>query len=430
MPHFLGLATIFGYVCITMDEPEWYHKKAYAHFDLPLSAKNAVAIVSDSDRVARHGFHPFISFDIKLRRYKSKNGVATIKKKIRPIRMSSHLDGHIFAYYAWILSRKYEDLIEKNPLGKCVLAYRKGLGSNIKFAKAAFDEVERRGNCTAIAMDLESFFDCLDHQFLKTQWCQLLGVSTLPSDHYAVFRAMTRYARVDRDRCFAALGIEDRPPRPICSPADFRVMIRGGGLIETHRENYGIPQGSPMSAVLSNIYMTPFDKEMVQLSYAIKGYYRRYCDDILWIFDNDDEMLVQNAVDVALEKMGSHIRVNKSKNIISHFNFSGLKENDPPLQYLGFTYDGERRLIRSSTLSKYWRKVVYGVRAAKNRARKSAASGGSAQMFKRKIYRKFTHLGRSNFLSYVRRSYNIMEDISITNQMKNHWERIQKEIKK
>ncbi|MBK3736683.1 hypothetical protein GAY29_27065 [Azospirillum brasilense] len=323
-----------------MSDPVWYRKKRYAHFDVPLSADNATAYVTNPERVAKRSFYPFIAFDITVRRYKSKNGTTEIKNKKRPIRMASHVDGYVFAYYAWMLSRRYEGFIENTPLRKCVLAYRSGIGSNITFAKEAFWEVDRRGSCVAIAMDLEKFFDSLDHEHLKRQWCQVLGTNRLPPDHYAVFKAMTRYARVDREAAYATLGIKDAPPKPLCTPSEFRTKIRAGRLIQVNTDKFGIPQGSPMSSVLSNIYMIPFDQEMVALAYGLHGYYRRYCDDILWIVEDGDQETVQRAVEIALRKIGSEVNVNREKTIVSKFDFHGLTADGKPLQYLGFTYDG------------------------------------------------------------------------------------------
>jgi len=47
------------------------------------------------------------------------------------------------------------------------------------------------------------------------------------------------------------------------------------------QEYYGIPQGSALSALLSNIYLVDFDEYMFKLGQTIGFIYRRYCDDIL-----------------------------------------------------------------------------------------------------------------------------------------------------
>ena len=175
--------------------------------------------------------------------------------------------------------------------------------------------------------------------------------------------------------------------------------------------------------------MLPLDSSMHALSKKIGGYYRRYSDDILWIVDVEDADLVQKEVKKELSKLGPEISINNDKTVISKFDNSGeLEDGFPALQYLGFTYDGNRRLIRSQTLSRFWRRATYAIRAAKNRAKKAAKEGKSGTVFRRKIYRNFTHLGKRNFLTYVNRSHNIMNSEAIRRQMKNHWNRIQKEF--
>lgn len=47
--------------------------------------------------------------------------------------------------------------------------------------------------------DFTNFFDNLDHQYLKQQWCSLLQVSQLPADHYAVFKNITKYSKWELD---------------------------------------------------------------------------------------------------------------------------------------------------------------------------------------------------------------------------------------
>lgn len=140
-----------------MKRDGWHVLRPYPHFDLPLTFAVARAYVIDPERVRRHSFHPFLSFDIVRRRYRASPNGAAISTKSRPIGVAAHVDGYIFAYYAKILGERYEARLAADGLGHCVLAYRSGLGSNIEFAKAAFDEIKRRDECIVIAFDLESF---------------------------------------------------------------------------------------------------------------------------------------------------------------------------------------------------------------------------------------------------------------------------------
>lgn len=410
--------------------PTWYRKKNYPHFDLPMSAAEAVKLVTDPRRVVSHSFYPFMAFDIIRRRYRSDGRRGTVTKKPRPIRVAAHRDGYIFAYYAALLSERYEAHIAGSAVAPVALAYRKHLGSNIDFADEAFREVSRRGDCVAIALDLQGFFDSLDHTQLKERWQRVLGSSRMSDDHYAVFRALTRYAYVERDACLTALGIVSGPPKhPLCSAADYRKMVRGGGHVQVNKQAFGIPQGSAMSAVLSNIYMLDFDAEMAALAATTGSFYRRYCDDILWITGAEKVGEFWAGIAAALAKAGSEVKLNDDKTATSEFRGGRLVKGDA-LQYLGFTFDGVHRRIRSQTLSRYWRKVVYGVRAAKNRAAKAAKAGKPTPLYKRKLYRRFTHLGKKNFLTYARRAWRLTGGKGIRDQLSRHWDRIQEELSK
>src|SRR5690606_14828177 len=118
------------------------------------------------------------------------------------------------------------------------LAFRKLGKSNIEFAFDAFQKIKAMGNCTAIGYDISGFFDNLDHVLLKNAWYRLLGTDLLPPDHYAVFKSLTKFSQVERKAVYKALGIsEHNPPndlRRVCTPKEFREIIRKSGLINTN----------------------------------------------------------------------------------------------------------------------------------------------------------------------------------------------------
>jgi len=64
----------------------------------------------------------------------------------------------------------------------------------------------------------------------------------------------------------------------------------------------GIPQGSPMSAVLSNIYMIDFDKRLNQLAIQKGFLYKRYCDDILIVCAQEVSIEVKQVAYEAIEE--------------------------------------------------------------------------------------------------------------------------------
>lgn len=57
---------------------------------------------------------------------------------------------------------------------------------------------------------------------------------------------------------------------------------------EKNTKPYGIPQGSALSAVLSNFYAIDFDNTMNSLVEENHGIYRRYSDDYIMIIPNID----------------------------------------------------------------------------------------------------------------------------------------------
>ena len=155
--------------------------------------------------------------------------------------------------------------------------------SNIDFALDAFSEIASRPSCAVIALDIKGFFDNLDHRLLKDAWSNLLGAPKLPNDHFNVYRSLTKSCVVDKVRLYQALNISPHNPkksgkRRICEPDVFRKQVRGGKLLERNNQGKGIPQGSPISALLSNIYMFSFDAAMSAFAMSIGGTYMRYCD--------------------------------------------------------------------------------------------------------------------------------------------------------
>jgi len=74
-------------------------------------------------------------------------------------------------------------------------------------------------------------------------------------------------------------------PKQLCTAAQFRQKIAGGdgseSLSEVNLKTYGIPQGSPISDLLANVYLLEFDKSVRARVDALLGSYFRYSDDIL-----------------------------------------------------------------------------------------------------------------------------------------------------
>jgi hypothetical protein len=93
------------------------------------------------------------------------------------------------------MNERYNLRIRDLGIEDVPVAYRSDLGkNNIHLAKQAFDFIKAKPNAYVMIGDFTGFFDNLDHQYLKRQWCSLLGVRQLPPDYYTVFKNITRYS--------------------------------------------------------------------------------------------------------------------------------------------------------------------------------------------------------------------------------------------
>jgi hypothetical protein len=413
------------------EAPSWFRKRGYPHFDHKVTSEIAIKYVTNSQKVAHHSFYPFLSYTMSTPRYKKE--INKVKDKERPIKYASHLDSHIFAYYSHLISGCYEQYIAGTPLYESVIAYRKLRKSNISFAKEAFGEVGKIGESVALCFDISGFFDNLSHSIIKRQWCKILNCKTLPDDHFAVFKAITKHSSVERNSVYNKLNIGKKSAHRImgslCTPVVFRNDIRKSGLISTNHDLKGIPQGSPISAVISNVFMMDFDESITALAIEMKGVYRRYCDDILFVCHKDDEHEALSRIHLEIGKLGLEINNDKTEKTTFNRNAEGQLITDNPMQYLGFMFDGQRTYLRSTTLSRYWRRVKAGVRSA-SKAAKSAGgiAGGDCKIKRQELYEKFTHLGKNNFIQYALRASRDMNQGTIRNQIKKHWQKLQDEI--
>lgn len=439
------------------EPPPWFKRRGYPHFDRPLDVNQAVKLVTDPDAVAKRAFLPFLAFDINQRRYKKQDdGTRRKDIKRRPVAFASHADAAIFSYYAHLLKEPYEAALAARGLGDHVLAYRRfdPPKCNIHFANEAFAEIERRGACVTVALDIEKFFDTIPHDALKRLWASLLNRSDLPPDHYAVFKAVTRWAKADREKVFKALGIGRRRsenwkhPETLCSPQEFREKIRGTGLIEEgyQKKNgkpVGIPQGSPISAILSNLVMLEADTAVAGAASKQGVYYLRYSDDILLIGTDDGVAAVESVFKDAMQDLGLEVNDAKTKRAAFTPTGDGLLNASEPLQYLGFVFDGHRIVVRPQTIAKFVQRMKRGVRSAKRAAKSASSRGGSRKLRRQELYARYSHLGptrsmlernptsnlRNNFYTYAKRSGTEMDRAEIKRQLRRHWTRLNAEIR-
>jgi len=389
-------------------------------------------------RVATHAFYPLLNYSvdsIKIKKDKLTKIIEPQKKK-RPISYSSHIDSHIYSYYANKLSNLYEAKLAELNLEDSILAFRSLGKSNIEFAFEAFESIKNYGACGVVALDLTKFFDTLDHNILKKQWADLLNEKYLPEDHYNLFRSISKFSTVDKLKLYETLGISPHNPKckrtRICEPKEFREVVRNGGLISVNNGNKGIPQGSPISALLSNIYMLKFDLAMKNYVGDFGGFYFRYCDDMLIIVPIEIRDKVAAFVRTHIKEL--KVDINPTKTEIRTFTKSnGSLVSDKPLQYLGFLFNGENIYLRSASLARYSERMKRGVSFAKATMRKrnkSRINRGEPvkPLYKKDLFDKYSHLGSRNFITYGLRAARIMKSKTIKKQLKPLWKKLQSEI--
>lgn len=399
--------------------PVMSKERKYKHFDLPLVERELEFDFSREDKP--HRFLPLLGFtDVARRFVRTASGDREEKVKERPIRFAGHEDAAYLQAYAGHLNRFYERALAQDGTSGSVLAYRQGGGTNIHHAKALFDEIRSRGDCAVFAMDISGFFDSLDHLLLRDEIAGLLGVSRLDGHHATVWKNITRYSWVETADLDKLLGRKRNGQGRVCSPADFSEHVRGrkGGLIQTHDQSFGIPQGTPVSGLYANIYLRTFDREMITWCARLGGTYRRYSDDIAVILPLGAK--VQHVVAV-VEKMLADFGLAMSVDKTDTANFkAGLLISATPIQYLGFTFDGQQTLIRPSSLDAYRGKMRRGIHAKMIAAKRKGVS--SPNVFKRESLARYTHLGkRRNFLRYAYKAAKVMGCPEIQQQVSRHF---------
>jgi retron-type reverse transcriptase len=424
-----------------------------------------------------------------------------VAEKKRELFYASHLDSLIFSYYAKLLSDCYETKIndKEYKLDEVVNAYRSvpiypekensSNKCNIDFANDVFKFVidYKEKAFTVIAFDISSFFDNLNHKLLREVWADVIDSDKLPDDHFNVFKNITRFSHVDivdifeefKDRIYTrkinkfGVPLEIKKKKvdcirylrnqdaiAFCTKEEFfklkgkllqpsKTKIKDGK--EVYRD-FGIPQGSPISSVLANIYLLHFDNKINKFITDNGGIYRRYSDDMvvvcpLKIKEELTKLVHSEIVKYKLEIQATKTQIFQFKReddkLFCGQEFEGKTNWNKNFIYLGFEFDGVNVLLKSASLSGYYRKMKRSVRSAKHFSNRKY-NPNKGVIFKRRIFKKFSYKGAKrtrkytwsedekkfiktdsynwgNFLSYAYKASNIMVNNKIKQQTKRHW---------
>lgn len=476
---------------------EWLRCKHYMHLDLPIEwARKAfvASYVQNPSAIAKHAFLPLIRRTVCTYPYRLKDGVRKSREKKRLLTYASHEDSVIFSYYAYTLQEKYEAYLDKSSLGDVVTAYRKvrcltheGNKSSIDFAFDVFQSIKQRlmqeHAVSVITFDIKSFFDNLDHRLLKRNWERILEVNKLPADVYAIYKNVVNYSYVDDYAVFKLFK-----ERIVCKGKDNSIeyrnvnnkaflrdknalsyclkdnigLVREYGLIRVHKKeknaSKGIPQGLPISSVLANLYLMDFDLEVKNKLAECNAIYRRYSDDIIVICPINKGKEIKAWIREKIKDV--HLDIQESKTNLYTFTIVGEdikcehseKGSNKKLEYLGFSFDGTKVLLKNSSVGKFYYKMqrsvgraVHYACAVRNSTRGTIfehrliskytyAGSFPHQIYKRSKSGKFFYTNKGmktygNYLSYVRKASEIMGEPQITSQLRKCSNKLNKLVK-
>lgn len=442
-----------------------FQPKAYSHLDRHKRADKIEELIKDPDWVAVHAFLPLIHVVMKIKQHNGHHKRFTIKE--RDIFYSSHTDSYIYQWYANLLSAKYENYLKLHNFQNVPTAYRSLDGKcNIDFAKDAFSFIQNQKEAFVYVTDFHSFFDSLDHKLLKTNLMKVLNnPKGLDKDWYAVYKSLIHATYFNlleiaeyKNKSIKDFRNKDTCPKILLTHNEMRKLKKSklhkySEIIKTDNPNtnkteIGIPQGTSISAVFANVYMIDFDKALSDYVNSVNGFYRRYSDDIIIVVPYSEMERACAIFNEEKSKVKITISEKKTRrfhimngNIQEVINHDGESEDMRKIiEYLGFSYDGKKILIKDASLSKFYKKLdnkLYLLRDIKNKK-------GKVLGIKR-FYRQYSHLGESerirfnnkfkpknqdfkhcNFITYVNKAARIMDNPGIKHQLSKHWSHITK----
>jgi hypothetical protein len=502
-------------------EKDWFKVKKYLHIGMPIVNSDKKWIqnyVNNFRKLESHAFLPLIHRKKKVRKFRkeiahdsTRSNLRKPGEKIRELYFANHLDSNVYSFFTQLLLKDYEFYIANNSFGDSVTAYRQipidksdpdsKNKCNIDFAKEVFDKIQSYApeHLAVFILDISSFFDNLDHQILKRNWKEVIGVEeTLPKSDYNIFKNITNFSYVEEEEifhlfkdqiiCKSNAGIvikkaiksqnllKEKNAIAFCEKTKEDLnRIKSAGLIKENKYEFkdgikalkrvkGIPQGSPISSVLANIYMIEFDRIMTEFATSIGGFYQRYSDDMIFICPAKNSEQVKEKFQSEIKKVKLEIHPSKTQEFF--FFWDGNKEeyykkyfnslskkllDEIQFEYLGFQFDGVRIGIKNASIAKYHRKMKRSFRRAVRFSihNKTKTKG---KIFKSRLYKRFTHLGAKrrmifkrslsdpkkwlvshqfdwgNFLTYAQKSSSKMPNNFINSQLKKHWSKFHRQM--
>ncbi len=247
--------------------------------------------------------------------------------------------------------------------------------------------------------DITGFFDHLDHSILKRRLKRILQVKELSRDWYGVFRHVTQYRTIERsdlmNHPMFGPRFRDDSQRLIGTISEIK---KAGIKISCNANKFGIPQGTPISSVFSNLYLLDFDLKVHSACSASGALYQRYSDDILVVCPLEKRDEVAALIQECLKEHKLQIAADKTDQQVFDSQSPGV------FQYLGFNVSLDGAVIRPSSLARQWRKAKRAINAVRRTGLEAIARGKADKIYVSKLRRRFSPVGARNFASYARRA--------------------------
>lgn len=307
--------------------------------------------------------------------------------------------------------------------------------------KEAFEFICKCDTAYVFVGDFSNFFDKLDHKYLKETIKDVLNKQELNSAEYAIYKNITHFTYVEANDIESFKGKSRAEMRELDKYFDTEeFQTFKSRYLNKNPNDYGIPQGSSISAVYANVYMIHFDKMMNDFATSNGGFYRRYCDDIVMVIPCLEEKIKDESYKDIAKKIFSikdqikNLELNEDKTEQFFYNKGRLEVitgNSSLINYLGFTFDGKDVRIREKSLFKFYNRAYKKIKKVNISKSKMYFIAG-----KKAVYKSYTHLGNTksrktygNFLTYAYKAQKIFESsdyltCSIRRQVKGHWNKI------
>jgi group II intron reverse transcriptase/maturase len=251
------------------------------------------------DAIKRGGWHPRPAREVLIP--KPQGGT-------RPLAVGCLEDKIVQTLTARILEAIFDPLFDRHSYG-----FRQGRSAHQAVGRLYYTIDRRQKHCVVVEMDIEKFFNSMDHEWLMQRL----------EEHIDDSKFLRHVRRLLRNSILSA-----------------------DGTLRTNER--GSPQGSPVSPVLANVYLHFLLDRWFRENHSGRGEMVRYADDAVFIFtDEAAAQAFQTALSDRLKLGGLTLNLDKSR--VVPFSSSSPKGN---ISFLGFDFYWGRHAVKLHPLLK------------------------------------------------------------------------------